>query len=107
MELDNFMILKLKVCIRIYAIQYIVTTLIVCRLDKFQSLEPKFCLIRVDNVEWFGGAFLSMSAQKSVMLADPISTLFKLGTIGNHWSSKKSCLQPQHNGHNNQTQHTP
>jgi hypothetical protein len=31
---------------------------------------------------WFDGAFLSMSAQKSAILANPISTIYKVGMVG-------------------------
>ena len=31
---------------------------------------------------WFGGTFLSMSAQKLAILVDPISTFYKMGIVG-------------------------
>ena len=39
------------------------------------------------NIWVFGSAFVSISAQKSDMLADPISTFYKVGIVGNRGSS--------------------
>ena len=59
---------------------------------------------------WFGGAFLSMSAQKLAILADPIWIFYKVGIVG----LAKNCSRPQHKknkrntkAHNNQNEPPP
>ena len=51
---------------------------------------------------WFGGACLSMSAQKLAILADPIWTFYKVGIVG----LAKNCSRPQHKKTKGTQKHT-